>query len=146
MNHFFKSPDRRESDSIKWKYFPEDVIPLWVADMDFTSPPEVISALHDRVEHGVFGYGDNSKILTELVVERMERLYRWKIDVEDVLLLPGVITGFNLVCQALTTPGDSLVIQPPIYPPFFSVAAHAKVNEIQCPLENDGCGKYGRNR
>jgi cysteine-S-conjugate beta-lyase len=142
MNQLFKTPDRKKSDSIKWKYFPDDVLPLWVADMDFTSPLEVIKALHDRVEHGVFGYGDNSKILAELVVERMERLYRWKIDVEDVLLLPGVITGFNLACQALTTPGDSLVIQPPIYPPFFSVAANAQVNEIQCPLENDGDGYY----
>jgi cysteine-S-conjugate beta-lyase len=142
MSRLFKSPDRRKSDSIKWKYFPDDVLPMWEADMDFTSPPEVISTLHDRVEHGVFGYGDNSKILAELVVERMERLYQWKIDIADVLLLPGVITGFNLACQALTTPGESLVIQPPIYPPFFSVSANSKVNEIQCPLENDGDGNY----
>jgi cystathionine beta-lyase len=145
MSQLFKTPDRRKSDSIKWKYFPNDVIPLWVADMDFTSPLEVISALHNRVEHGVFGYGENSITLAELVVERMERLHRWKIDVEDVLLLPGVITGFNLACQALTTPGDSLLIQPPIYPPFFGVAANAKVKEIQCPLENDGFGNYAIN-
>jgi len=142
MTQFFTSPDRRNSDSIKWKYFPQDVIPLWVADMDFTSPPEVISALQNRVAHGVFGYGDNSKQLAELIVERMERLYSWKIDIDNVLLLPGVISGFNLACQALTSPGESLVIQPPIYPPFFGVAANAKLKEIQCPLENDGSGNY----
>lgn len=142
MTQLFTSPDRRNSDSIKWKYFPQDVIPLWVADMDFTSPPEVISALQNRVAHGVFGYGDNSKQLAELIVERMERLYSWKIDIDNVLLLPGVISGFNLACQALTSPGESLVIQPPIYPPFFGVAANAKLKEIQCPLENDGSGNY----
>ncbi len=141
----FTSVDRMNTDSIKWRVYPPDVLPLWVADMDFTSPPEVIEALKKRVEHGVFGYGDESLKLLELVVERMERLYGWKIKVEDILLTPGVITGFNLTCQAVTNPGDSIVIQPPIYPPFFGVAGIAGVNQIQCPLENDGTGDYTLN-
>lgn len=122
--------------------YPEDVLPLWVADMDFTSPPEVIAALQRRVEHGVFGYANESRKLAELIVERMERLYGWKISPEDVLIVPGVIAGFNLTAQAILQQGDSILIQPPIYPPFFGVAANAGVSEIQCVLENDGTGKY----
>jgi cystathionine beta-lyase len=110
--------------------------------MDFTSLPEVIQALQERVQHGVFGYGGGSNKLSELVAERMERLYGWKITTEDILLTPGVITGFNLTCQAITKPGDTLVIQPPIYPPFFGVAANAGLREIQCPVDNDGTGNY----
>jgi len=138
----FTSPNRACSDSIKWSMYPEDVLPLWVADMDFTSPPEVIAALQRRVEHGVFGYANESRKLAELIVERMERLYGWKISPEDVLIVPGVIAGFNLTAQAILQQGDSVVIQPPIYPPFFGVAANAGVSEIQCVLENDGTGKY----
>lgn len=138
----FTSPNRAGSDSIKWSMYPEDVLPLWVADMDFTSPPEVIAALQRRVEHGVFGYANESRKLAELIVERMERLYGWKISPEDVLIVPGVIAGFNLTAQAILQQGDSIVIQPPIYPPFFGVAANAGVSEIQCVLENDGTGKY----
>ena len=138
----FTSPNRAGSDSIKWSMYPEDVLPLWVADMDFTSPPEIIAALQRRVEHGVFGYANESRKLAELIVERMERLYGWKISPEDVLIVPGVIAGFNLTAQAILQQGDSVVIQPPIYPPFFGVAANAGVSEIQCVLENDGTGKY----
>lgn len=138
----FTSPNRAGSDSIKWSMYPEDVLPLWVADMDFTSPPEVIAALQRRVEHGVFGYANESRKLAELIVERMERLYGWKISPEDVLIVPGVIAGFNLTAQAILQQGDSILIQPPIYPPFFGVAANAGVSEIQCVLENDGTGKY----
>lgn len=136
----FHKPDRRNSDSVKWGLFEDDVLPLWVADMDFTSPPEVIHALHERVSHGVFGYAAESQILIDQVIERMQRLYAWKIKREDVLLLPGVISGFNLTCQAVTQPGESILIQPPIYPPFFEVAKNARAKEIQCGLveQNDG--------
>ncbi len=136
----FHQPDRRNSDSIKWRFYGDDVLPLWVADMDFTSPSEVIQALHERVTHGVFGYAAESRTLAELVVERMQRLYGWKINLDDILLLPGVISGFNLICQAVTQPGESILIQPPIYPPFFEAAKNAGTREIQCGLirQNDG--------
>lgn len=138
----FDQPDRRNSDSVKWRFYGDEVLPLWVADMDFTSPPEVMQALYERVSHGVFGYAADSRILAELVVERMQRIYGWKINLEDILLLPGVISGFNLVCQAITQPGDSMIIQPPIYPPFFEVAKNARVREIQCGLVQQGDGTY----
>ena len=138
----FHHPDRRQSDSVKWRFYGDEVLPLWVADMDFTSPPQVMDALHERVSHGVFGYAADSQILAELVVERMQKLYGWKINLEDILLLPGVISGFNLVCQAVTQPGESIIIQPPIYPPFFEAAKNARVKEIQCGLVEQDDGAY----
>ncbi len=138
----FKQPDRRNSDSVKWRLYGDGVIPLWVADMDFSSPIEVIQALHERVSHGVFGYAADSRTLAELVVERMLRLYGWKINLEDILLLPGVISGFNLVCQAVTQKDESILIQPPIYPPFFEAAKNAGLLEIQCGLVQLDDGTY----
>ncbi len=137
------TPDRRKTDSIKWGVFGEDVLPLWIADMDFTSPPEVIEALKKRVEHGVFGYGLDSLTLKDLLVERMDQRYRWKISRDDILFIPGVISGFNVVSQAVVKPGQSILIQTPVYPPFFTVpqnaGAHSVFNEIK--LNTDG--KYG---
>lgn len=138
----FTFPSRIGTDSIKWRAYPQGVLPLWVADMDFTSPPEVIAALQQRMAHGIFGYADETEQLTALVVERMQHLYGWEIEPDDVLLVPGVIAGFNLTCQAVTTVGLAMTIQPPIYPPFFGVAANAGITEIQSPLENDGSGNY----
>jgi cystathionine beta-lyase len=135
-------PDRRNSDSLKWGHFGEEVLPLWVADMDFASPTEVIQALHDRVTHGVFGYASEPTKLVELVVERMQRLYDWRINNEDVLLISGVIAGFNLVCQSANQSGGSILIQPPIYPPFFQVAKNAHAREIQCGLVRQADGTY----
>jgi len=112
------SPDRRQTDSLKWGLFGDDVLPLWVADLDFTSPVEVIAALHARVDHGVFGYARESRELKELLTARMETLYGWKITPEDIILLPGIVSAFNLVSQAVAEPGASVLIQPPVYPPF----------------------------
>lgn len=69
--------DRRASDSGKWNYFDPDVLPMWVADMDFTAPPAVIDALQQRVAHGVFGYGSDAKSLRTVLVARMAQLYAW---------------------------------------------------------------------
>ena len=112
------TPDRRNTDSIKWGVFDEDVLPLWIADMDFSSPPEVIDALKRRVEHGVFGYGLESSTLKDLLIERMDVRYHWKISRDDILFIPGVISGFNVVSQAVVQPGQSILIQTPVYPPF----------------------------
>lgn len=114
--------DRRKTESGKWRRYGPDVLPLWVADMDFISPPGVLQALHDRVEHGIFGYPIEMPELIEAIVERMTALYAWHIQPEDVVLLPGVVTGFNLVCQALVNPGEGVLIQTPVYPPFLRVA------------------------
>jgi len=138
----FQVPERRNTDSVKWGLFERDVLPLWVADMDFTSPPAVIEALQQRVAHGVFGYALESTELKNLIVERMFALYGWRITNEDILMVPGVVAGFNLACQAVVKPGESILIQPPVYPPFFkapvTAGARAVFNNIQPGMD----GKY----
>jgi len=136
------SPDRRQTDSLKWGLFGDDVLPLWVADLDFTSPVEVIAALHARVDHGVFGYARESRELKELLTARMETLYGWKITPEDITLLPGIVSAFNLVSQAVAEPGTSILIQPPVYPPFFDAPRHAGARAVFSPIEADKSGEY----
>lgn len=138
----FQSPDRRNTDSVKWGLFEEDVLPLWVADMDFTSPPAVIEALHQRVAHGVFGYALDFKELKELVVARMELLYGWKITPDDILLAPEVVSGFNLTCQAVTQPGESILLQPPVYPPFFEAPVKAGARAVYNNIQPGADGNY----
>ena len=136
------SPDRRRTDSLKWGLFGDDVLPLWVADLDFTSPVEVIAALHARVDHGVFGYARESRELKELLTARMETLYGWKITPEDITLLPGIVSAFNLVSQAVAEPGASILIQPPVYPPFFDAPRHAGARAVFSPIKADNSGEY----
>lgn len=137
-----QTPERRNTDSIKWGLYEEDVLPLWVADMDFTSPPSVIEALQQRAAHGVFGYARESTELKELIAARMENLYGWKIKLEDILLLPGVVAAFNLVCQAVAQPGESILIQPPVYPPFFSAPGYAGARAVFNNINLNTAGEY----
>jgi len=115
----FDTPvDRRGSDAIKWgKYAGRDILPLWVADMDFAAPPAVLAALHRRVEHGVFGYGGPWPALTEAVLAHLEAEYEWSIEPEWIVWLPGLVTGLNVACRAVD--GEVLTAMP-IYPPFLS--------------------------
>ena len=138
-----RTPERRNSDSLKWGLFDKDVLPLWVADMDFTSPPAVMEALQQRVAHGVFGYGKDPVELKELVVERMFSHYQWRITCDDILVVPGVVSGFNLVCQAAAGEGDSILIQPPVYPPFFKAPGTAGARTLTNNLVLTEDGRYG---
>jgi cystathionine beta-lyase len=113
--------DRRSSNSIKWTKFPEDVLPLWVADMDFQAPPAVLEALHKAVEHGVFGYEMPSQELFATVAERMDRLYNWKVEPEMVVAVPGLVSGFNLAARITCQIGDGILMQTPVYFPFLKV-------------------------
>lgn len=112
---FDEMVDRRGSDSIKWTLYPEDVLPLWVADMDFRSPQPVIEALRERAEHGVFGYSRPSPELAEVLRARLRRLYGWEVAEPEVLYLPGTVTGINVAIQAFTSPGEGVLAQPPVY-------------------------------
>ncbi len=101
MIYDFDQPiERRGSDSVKWGYYPEDVLPLWVADMDFRSAEPVLQALRERVDHGVFGYTRPAPALKTAIRERMSRLYQWAVDEDEILMLPGVVTGLNVAIQA----------------------------------------------
>ena len=113
--------DRRSSNSIKWNAFAEDVLPMWVADMDFAAPQPIIDALQKTLEHGVLGYEFKTGQLRENVAARMQKLYNWEVTAEDVVLVTGLVTGFNIAARIACQPGSGILIQPPVYFPFMKV-------------------------
>ncbi|MDY0926583.1 MalY/PatB family protein [Pantoea trifolii] len=127
--------DRRHSDSLKWhKYGDRDVLPLWVADSDFRSPPSVIKAIKQRAEHGVFGYGATPSGLIDITLSRLAQRYNWQIEPDWIVLLPGVVCGLNLSVRAFTESGESTVSPTPIYPPFRGAAKLADRAQVHLPL------------
>ncbi len=117
---FDQVANRRHSDSLKWDWYAEDVLPFWVADMDFAPPPAVIDALRERVTHGIFGYGHRYQELAEVICARLLQRYRWSVQPQELMYLPGLGCGLNLVSRAIGEPGDQILMQTPIYPPFLS--------------------------
>jgi len=132
--------NRRDSDSIKWNFYPQDVLPLWVADMDFRSPDCVVRALQERVAHGVFGYGCEQKKLKDAVIAWSAKHYDWQLHPDEIIFLSGVVPGLHLVAQSLAQPGQALIFFPPIYPPFFKISNFAHLQEHQLPLVQDAQG------
>ena len=110
--------DLRGGDSTKWnRYAGRDVLPLWVADMDFAAPPAVLEALHRRIDLGVFGYTQAQPSLVEAVVGHLHAEYDWRIEPGWLVWLPGLVTGLNVACRAV---GGDAFTATPIYPPFLS--------------------------
>ncbi|KPL82946.1 hypothetical protein SE15_11375 [Thermanaerothrix daxensis] len=140
--NFESFPDRRVTESLKWRVYAEEVLPMWVADMDFLSPPEVIEALRARVEHGIYGYGIEPPSLKQAITAWLERRYQWRVSEEEILFVPSVVSGFNLVALALRAPGSGLLIQTPVYPPFLNVARQAGMKDQRLPLSRDAMGRY----
>jgi cystathionine beta-lyase len=132
--------DRRASDSAKWHYYGENVLPLWVADMDFPAPEPVIRALRERAEHGVFGYPIEPPELRPVILEQLQRLYGWQLDPEALIFLPGVVTGFNLATHAVTSPGDGVLAQTPVYFPILWAPGNAgcTLDEMELTRQPDG--------
>ena len=133
----FDTPvERRATASLKWdKYRNRDIIPLWVADMDFRSPPAVIRALQQRVAYGIFGYTIAPQELNDVVVVMLKNLYGWEIEAEWLVWLPGLVTGLNVVCRAVGEEGDDLMTAVPVYPPFLTAPGHFRRNLIKVPLK-----------
>ena len=126
--------DRRNSDSAKWKYYAADILPAWVADMDFRSPPALSRALHARIDHEVFGYAFPGPEVTDSIVTWAQRKYGWTIIADDIVLLPGLVSGLNLVTRAFGHPGDSTITLTPIYGPMMSASSDQGMQSIQAPL------------
>ena len=134
--------NRRRSDSLKWNQYDDDVLPMWVADMDFRAPDPVIRAMHERVDHGVFGYGWVPPDLGEVIVERLQRLYDWQVSPEALVFLPGAVTSFNLVCHAMGAPGDGVLMQTPIYFPMLWAPSGAGLTNDEMELTRLPDGSY----
>jgi cystathionine beta-lyase len=133
--------DRSGTASHKWdRYEGRDVIPLWVADMDFRSAPPIIEALHKRVSHGVFGYTEPPAGLVDTVRASLRAEYRWEVSPDWVVWLPGLVSGLNVLCRAVGAAGDGVITFTPIYPPFLSAPLFAERAAIKVPLVlEDGC-------
>ncbi len=128
--------DRRNTASLKWdKYKGRDILPLWVADMDFKSPPAVLKALKDRVEHGIFGYAVTPQALIDITVSMLFEQYGWQVHPDWLIWLPGLVTGLNVTCRAVGNPGDDVMTAIPVYPPFLSAPIHFQRNVVTVPLE-----------
>ena len=140
MNYNFDEViDRSNSDcskieNLKPLFGREDIIPLWVADMDFKSPPAITRALMKRVEHGVFGYTVQSEDYFNSIINWLNKRYNWIVSKEDINYLPGVVKGFSIAIEVFTEVGDNIIIQPPVYHPFRIMTKALNRNVVNNPL------------
>jgi cystathionine beta-lyase len=126
LYNFDTALDRTGRDTLKWgKYEGRDILPLWVADMDFKSPPQVAEALRKEIEYGIFGYCHAPRELVSTLLERLQTQYGWKVDPSWISWLPGMVPGLNIACRAIGGPGDDILTTTPIYPPFLSAPKFA---------------------
>ena len=149
MKTDFDTPiDRRDTDSMKWeKYKNKDVIPMWVADMDFRSPPSVIEALSQHINHGVFGYTSVPMELVEEVQLMLDEKYGWKVESEWIVWIPGLVTGLNIVCRAVGDDHDDVITATPVYPPFLTAPGYSRRGLITVPLEKQAtCWNFDMDR
>ncbi len=135
---FDKPVDRRETSSTKWeRYKDRDILPMWVADTDFTAAPAITEALQARIAHGVFGYTQRPAELNSIFTERMQQLYDWQAEEEWLVWLPGLVSGLHLSCRAVNSP---VTLTPQtIYPPFRSAPGLSGGQHLGIPmLEQEG--------
>ncbi len=121
--------DRHNTYSVKWdtSFGDRDILPLWVADMDFQVPQPVTEALIATAKHGIFGYSDGKKVYEDAVIHWMRTRHNWEIEREWINYSPGVVPALIWAIRAFTQPGDKVVLQSPVYPPFFRA------------IESNGC-------
>ena len=138
MYDFDKIVSRETTNCAKWDTVEKGLLPMWVADMDFQSPPEVIAALKERAEHGIFGYSGGYGGWFEALMQWMRKRYGWAPQREWISTSPGVVAALFMLVRALTEPGDRIIIQPPVYRPFYYVASSNGCELLENPLYFDG--------
>ena len=141
---FDTTVDRRGTSSVKWdKYGDRDIIPMWVADMDFACAPAIVEALRKRVGHGIFGYSNPPAGLVDATVAHLENEYAWKIEPDWIVWLPGLVVGLNAVCRAFGREGADVLTAVPIYPPFLSAPVNGARNAVRVQMiESDGMWRW----
>ncbi|WML42929.1 MalY/PatB family protein [Neobacillus sp. PS3-40] len=137
---FDKEINRINTASEKWDevenlFGDKDILPMWVADMDFRVPEPVIDAIKDRAEHGIFGYTARTESYYEAVIDWMKRRHNWIVEKEWICHSPGVVPALSLIVQTFTKPGDKIIIQPPVYYPFTKVIEKHGRKIVANPLE-----------
>ncbi|WP_053188092.1 MalY/PatB family protein [Pseudomonas thivervalensis] len=126
--------ERHGTGSTKWSRYPADVLPMWVADMDFAAPPMVIDALHKRLEHTMLGYSVAQDNLRAAIVADLWSKYAWRVEPQQIVFLPGVEPGFNMALHALVEPQQNVVVQVPNYPPLRHAPGHWQLNKVELPF------------
>ena len=126
MKIFDEVIDRKNTNSLKHDFalensLPEDVLPMWVADMDFKAPPSVLEAMKKSAEHGIFGYSDIKSDYYDIVSSWFLRRFGWKTEREWMVLTPGVVYALATAVRAFTKKDEAVIIQPPVYYPFYNV-------------------------
>lgn len=136
MTNFNITPNRRKFDTdIKWNYYKKDILPMWVADMDFTAPKPILDALHKHLDHGVLGYEwAKGSQLPEVVANRMERLYKWKVQPEAVVTVTGIVSGYSVAVRAFEASKKGVAMQTPVYNEFHEVKNNMGVPQIDIPF------------
>jgi len=133
--NFDRVPNRRIPGVVnKWTYYPEDRIPLWVADMDFPAPKPILDDLRKTVSQGVLGYELASPTLLETVAARMDRLYGWKVQPDWVVPVTGIVSGFNVAARAFASPEKGYVVQPPVYNEFHELKNNLSIPQLDARL------------
>lgn len=132
---FADCPERRGTGAEKWdRYAGRDVLPMWVADMDFRAPREVLAAIAGRVDHGVFGYTHEPPGFAAALAAHLAARHDWRIDPAWVGGTPGVVTGLAVTARLLTAPGDEIATFTPVYPPFLTLPPLAERRVVRVPL------------
>lgn len=126
--------ERHGTGSTKWSRYPADVLPMWVADMDFAVPPVVVDALRKRLEHPMLGYSVAQDNLRAAIVADLWTKYAWRVEPQQVLFLPGVEPGFNMALHALVEPQQNVVVQVPNYPPLRNAPGNWGLNKVELPF------------
>lgn len=135
MKEFDKTIQRRGTNSVKWDlHKDDDLLHLWVADMDFAAPQAIQDALRQRVEHGVFGYTFGSEDLYRAIIHWTKERYAWNVEKNSIVLTPGVVPALGVAVQAFTAPGEKVLVQSPVYAPFFDMVTKNGREVIINPL------------
>jgi len=135
MSLFDRLPNRRDPNVLnKWTFYPRDVLPMWVADMDFPAPKPILRELHKVVDQGVLGYELPSLTLKETVAARMQDLYGWKVKPEAVVTVTGIVSGFSVAARVFCTPRKGILIQTPVYNEFHEVKNNIGIPQVDAPL------------
>ena len=142
MEYNFDAPPGRRVSHFdnKWTMRPKDVVPMWVADMDLPTAPQIQKALHKQVEHGVLGYELPNKKLYEVVATRMKKLYDWDVNPDWIIYTAGVNNGYNIAARTLCSPKKGYLLQTPVYNEFLETENKTGVRQIVAPLEKKVLG------
>ncbi|MBV4485012.1 PatB family C-S lyase [Pseudomonas sp. SWRI153] len=134
--------DRHHTGSTKWSRYPAEVLPMWVADMDFAAPPVIIEALQQRLLHPLLGYSVAQDDLREAIVADLWNKYAWRVEPQELIFLPGVESGFNMALKALVQPQQNVVVQVPNYPPLRHAPGHWGLNKVELQFNAQADGTY----